>query len=86
MQRYQSKQFGDCLARLEDCLEMLRSFAVKNGCNSVVVLREGGRRFCRCLENVLCDRLAIDGKTIKAKCLLYSERFNEVISECAWRH
>ena len=64
---------------------MIRSFTVKNGCNSVVVLREGSRRFCRCLENVLCDRLAIDCKTIKAKCLLYSERFNEVISGRVWQ-
>lgn len=80
---YKAKQWTDCLLRVDQCLEEIRLFTAKYGCDSDVVVVEGGRRFSNCLENVVCDKLLLDCRMTKARCLYACERFNEVISECA---
>lgn len=54
----QGKQWTDCLLRVDQCLEEIRLFTAKYGCDSDVVVVESGRRFSNCLENVVCDKLA----------------------------
>ena len=62
-------------------MEEIRLFTTKYGSVTDTVVTEGGRRFSNCLENVVCDKLLVDCKITKIRCLFACERFNEVISE-----
>lgn len=43
MTAYKAKQWTDCLLRVDQCLEEIRLFTAKYGCDSDVVVVESGR-------------------------------------------